>query len=777
MYTLNVDKPAPRNWDWLSATLLFLLIQVASARLVITNWAVFLYFSQSLAAQGTILGLALGASRFGRRFVVFLTIAYTAFLLPFQMAGAVTDKLYLDQLTHLAGILSTSLNQFLLRKPVNDPLFFIAFACITIWFISLSAGYWLVRHSNVLIAILPSGIAILIIQGYDNFQVRGSWWLAVFMLIVLLLLGREYYLHNQVNWSQRRIFINQDAWTNIFGGLFTTVVVAVVIAWLLPTSLSSMKSVTDTWSNLTRPLIDRLSNAVSSLRGPYAKASGNYYGTTLGLGRDASQGDTPVFTVHVLNEPASIPRYYWRGWVYDHYLNGEWSSSPSSTLGFNPGDSDLKIPNAENRSAALLRFTVQFPFQSLIYAPSQPVWVDQPGNVVAALTNAKLADVLSWEATSAIRNGGRYQVRAEIADPNVEQMRSAGTQYPQWVKDRYLEIPDNIKADIQDLAEKVSGGQNNSFDKASVITNYLRANLQYVTALPAPPENRDPVLWVLLDYKKGFCNYYASAEVLMLRSIGIPARMAVGFAQGEYQNGEYIVRQHDAHAWPEVYFPGIGWVEFEPTVSQDPLVRPLAPPQVNGTPSGAILPQKLTNREGDQHPIGESGSADSTKNLPFVRTLTGRTLIIFLFLILVAAVGFLIQRYRLLTYVLVHLSMALEQNEITPPMWIENWARWNQLESVERSFASINWSLNQLGKPLPMDATPAERSRLLMKLLPSAAGEIEALTHEFESQLFTQRVADVSRARRAGVSIVLHTLRARVRKILDFIEDRDVYSG
>ncbi len=776
MYTRNMDRSASRNWDWLSGSLLFLLIQVASARLVITNWAAFLYFSQSLAGVGTILGLALGASRFGRRSVIWVTIVYTAILLPFQIVGAVTDKLYADQLTHLARILLISLNQFLQRKPVNDSLFFVAFACITFWFISLAAGYWLVRHSNIFIAIIPSGFAILIIQVYDNYQVYASWWLAVFMLLALLLLGREYYLHNLINWTQRRVFINQEAWTNIFSGLFTTVALALVIAWLIPTSLSSMKSVTDAWSSFTKPLIDRLSNAVSSLRGPYNKAPSNYYGATLGLGRDAGQGDTAVFTVQVLNEPAYIPRYYWRGRVYDYYINGEWSSSPASILGFHPKEGNLKIPNSDYRSKALLRFTVQFPSQSLIYAPSQPVWVDQPGTIVTTITDTKLDDILSWESTSAIQSGGRYQVRAEIAYPNVQQLRSAGIQYPQWVKERYLEIPDNIKTDIQDLADKVSGGQDNPFDKASAITDYLRANLQYATNLPVPPENRDPVLWVLFDYKKGFCNYYASAEVLMLRSVGIPARLAVGFAQGEYRNGAYIVRQRDAHAWPEVYFPSVGWVEFEPTVSQDPLVRPIAASQANGTPSGAIPPQKLTNRDGDQLPTGNPGSSASSISLPFAQTLTGRVLIIGSGLLMVALAVFLIKRYRLLMHVPIYLSTSLDHNGITPPAWIEDWSRWNQLGPVERSFASINWSLHQLGKPQPMDATPAERGRLLKKLLPSAAEDIEALTYEFESGLFTPRIADVSRARRASMFIVLYTLRARVLNLLDTIEGRDVYS-
>jgi transglutaminase-like putative cysteine protease len=97
---------------------------------------------------------------------------------------------------------------------------------------------------------------------------------------------------------------------------------------------------------------------------------------------------------------------------------------------------------------------------------------------------------------------------------------------------------------------------------------------------PATPENT--LEWVLFEYKKAYCVYYATSEILMLRSLGIPARMAVGFSQGAgFSEKEdiieddrvarrFLVREKNAHAWPEVYFPGIGWVEFEPTESAPP---------------------------------------------------------------------------------------------------------------------------------------------------------------------------------------------------------------
>ena len=90
------------------------------------------------------------------------------------------------------------------------------------------------------------------------------------------------------------------------------------------------------------------------------------------------------------------------------------------------------------------------------------------------------------------------------------------------------------------------------YDKAAAITAFLRQEISYQAVLDPAPKGVDPVLWVLFDYKKGFCNYYASAEVLMLRSLGIPTRLAVGFAQGQFDPNFriYTVKKRDAHAWP-----------------------------------------------------------------------------------------------------------------------------------------------------------------------------------------------------------------------------------
>ncbi len=771
MYTGGVNKPVVREWDWFSAWVLFFMLQVVTARLVTTDWAPFLYFTETLAALGTILGLALGASRFGGRTVTILAGVYTLFVVPWQLSGAATDDLLLDRLGHVGQILLVSLGQFMQRQPVKDSLFFVAFVCLAFWLIALLAGYWFARHGRVLTAIILSGAALITVQVYANYQSHGSWWLAVYLLMALLLVGRVYFLRSKQDWVRRRVFVSEEAWPSILGSLLMTLGIAIVIAWTVPVSAAGLNSAGDWWNRVTRPMRDRLSNAVSSLNGPYGRPSSDFYGQTLAIGRNAAIGDSTVLTVDVQEGTASTPRFYWRGRVYDQYVDGQWSTQKASTRAFSPQSGGLAIPDAEGRTTTQLQMTSQFPSQSLLYAPSQPVWVDRSALILAEQPEAGIYDVFSWSANSPVTTGGKYQVRSELADPNVQELEAAGTTYPEWIRDRYLQIPDQLRDQFHVLAERVSAGTTNPYDAAAAITDYLRANLQYSETVPAPPEGQDPVAWVLFDYRKGFCNYYASAEVLLLRSIGIPARMAVGFAQGELQNGVYVVRRRDAHAWPEVYFPGYGWLEFEPTVIQAPLMRPDLAQAISGPSAGN--PRLVRPLEGEEGAgIQSPGEATQPRPVPFSATTAGRILLVLVLISALAGLMYLAVRFRVWLQVPLAISNNLQRNGMASPRWIDQWIRWNDLQPVERAFASINWSLRWLGQPQPIDATPSERARALEHVLPAASDHIEALRSEFEAGLFTPRPANMGRARGASLLVVLHAVRARVRRLFGSADER-----
>lgn len=281
-------------------------------------------------------------------------------------------------------------------------------------------------------------------------------------------------------------------------------------------------------------------------------------------------------------------------------------------------------------------------------------------------------------------------------------------------------------------------------------------------------------MWVLMDHKQGFCNYYASAEVLLLRSIGIPARLAVGFARGELDDGAYTVFRRDAHAWPEVYFPGIGWVEFEPTASEPPLVRPTTIVAGDDSP---FEPQPRSRLEDETNRVPEDVElAPAATPLPFRLTPAGRAL--FAALPILAALTALALGYRLqvMNRMPGFLARAFDASGGPAPSWVRGWDHWNRLEPVERAFAAVGWTLRLLGKPQPVNATPAARARALARILPSASAPVAVLHAELETGLFTPRPADIGRARRAALVVLWRGLRSRVERMIAAVDGRAVYS-
>jgi hypothetical protein len=113
----------------------------------------------------------------------------------------------------------------------------------------------------------------------------------------------------------------------------------------------------------------------------------------------------------------------------------------------------------------------------------------------------------------------------------------------------------------------VAGHTSTEYDEVIALTTYLQTNYRYSQEVGHVPAGRDPVDWFLFDVKIGYCEQFATAETLMLRSLNIPARLATGYSTGDYDPvlDQSIVREHDAHAWVEVWFPNHGWIPVDPS--------------------------------------------------------------------------------------------------------------------------------------------------------------------------------------------------------------------
>lgn len=768
-------EKSSRYWDWPSAGLLFLLIETSAVRLAITSWTPDLHVPLLLILLGIALGLALGVSRFQRRAVVWLVIGYSAILLPWQLTASMNPKdSAMEHLITLGNRLSAALREFLTRNPVEDYLFFVALVSIGYWLITVTAGYFLTRHGDYPRAVLPAGLATLAVQIYDPHPTIRLWILAVFVFLALLLQGRMYYVYNHLNWKHARVLVTSDAALNLNRQLVTAAAAAVMVSWFFPVSLREMKTVSDFLNRTTRPLRERLSYAFSAVESPRVVGtnSGDLFGERLGLGLSAVQGNNIIFTVRVNSAEEEPPRYYWRGRVYDHYENGAWTNASTVTENFAPSEGALEIPHQQARFETELTFTIRSNQQSLLYAPAEPVWFDHGGAVSIRLLPGERYDVLAWRAEPAILTGSSYRVRALTGNPSVQDLRGAGENYPEWVASLYLQIPQELDRELQPLAEEITRDASTPYDKAAAITAYLRNEIEYQTFVAPPPPGTDPALWVLFEYKRGFCNFSASIEVLMLRSIGIPARMAVGFAEGKYDGvtNSYTVRRSDAHAWPEVYFPGIGWVEFEPTGNQFPLARPVERTSSEGTALSPASsgPIKEPDIAGPDEPLPEAEKSETAGPSVMV-SIFGTWLVPLSYILLTAALAgaviFLNRRYALMERLPLYLAGIYAASGNQPPRWLDRWARWAALTPIERSFETVNWSLRKLGHPQPVHATASERAKLLRTLLPSASDSVDALIEEQETALFTSQPGNPARARKAARRIVWETRRLQFQRI------------
>lgn len=760
-----------RWWDWAAIALLFVLLQTVAARLVATSWTPFLYLTQTCTYLGFVVGTALGYSQFRRRTTRWLSFFYMLLMLPLQWTLVIDQRVSLEeQLASVAGRLYFSISDFLARRPVEDPFFFVAIMTIAFWIFSSSAGFQLTRHQNYLAAVLPSTIGLLIIQSYDNSVAGRLWILAFFAFIALLLLGRLHFLQNQKSWRERRVFLSPDNSLDMTTTMAVAAGLIILVSWTLPASLSSLDAAARSWNRLTSPwrnFTQRMENAVEALEAPSVGRRGEFFGTELALGLGFPLSDSVMFTVQVPELPTAErpPRYYWRGRTYDHFVEGQWYTTGTTREEYSPTSDISALINVEQKEPAHFIFNTGQTAFSLLYAPAQPVWVSRPGSTLTIPAEPG-RDIVSWNASPMLQAGETYQVDAVLSNPNLTQLREAGQEYPQWVTDKYLQLPEDFSPRIRQLASDITAESSTPYDKAAAITRYLRDNIEYVPVLEELPRNQDLLEWILFEYKQGYCVYYASSEILMLRSLGIPARMAVGFAQGERADeNRFTVRSFHAHAWPEVYFPGIGWVEFEPTANQSPLSRPVAPQDAGGSntaPFSSLPIEDGSFFAGREQPLEEgldpAAQVDQTINpllylIPLLTALAGLAI-------------FLTRRYTLHTRLPSFLRVTMERSGIETPVWITRWERWVKLSPIERAFESVNFALRQLDGLPPVHATPVERADRLSQILTPMADQIKILLDEHQTSLYTSRTADVNQARRAAFNIRVQTILARVRHLL-----------
>jgi transglutaminase-like putative cysteine protease len=770
-----MEKSSERWWDLPSAIFLFFAVLFSAWRLQSTNWVEGLQHVRNISLAGVVIGLALGQSLFNKRAAILLSIGYMLMVFLWQWLGYIElpkEIQLLEQFEILFGRLWTGVRELLAKRPVEDPLFFIAYLSIPYWLAGVYSGYQTTRHANALTALLPGG-ALMFLVYLNHYAVTDyNWLFAAFFFAALLLISRLKHLTDRRQWRRERVQLSSESSFDINNITLASAAVLIALAWMIPFTVqpnaqakAAWQHVSDKWS----PESDKeIFASINEERPP--RPTEAVIQKELALGTQTLQSAFVTFLVYAPAAAQELPRLYWRGYVYDRFEEGRWQSSTPERLAFEPQDGEFEIPQWEQRKNLSFTFDVYIKGQNILYTPSQPVWVNRNAAILHAATSSDDAamDVMILQAVPPLDVGDVYRVSALLANPTIVELKEAGQEYPAWVVENYLQLPEDFSPRIQELAHEITEEYDTPYDKTAAITAYLREEIEYAPAITFPEEYVDPLEYFLFEYKKGFCNYSASAEVLMLRSIGIPARLAVGFAQGEasLQNTLYTVRERDLHAWPEVYFPDYGWVEFEPTGNQNPLERPLEreeKPVETSNPLNVPFEAPLVPEEQD----GDIPAADEQYFIGFLSRTQILQISAALAGILLAALAVLLKRRFAPTLTLESaLRTAIQRSGWETPAWVDAGLNWSALSPIERAFQSINISLRWMGRPQAIHATAAERAGLLKRLIPAAALSIEVLLNEHQSNLFSPRGGNSSAARQAARIILFQTMYARLKIII-----------
>jgi len=287
---------------------------------------------------------------------------------------------------------------------------------------------------------------------------------------------------------------------------------------------------------------------------------------------------------------------FWRGQTFTRFDGRTWYVD--AEVGTRTEGPDHRIAAADGD----VRRLTDEPLIQTFYAQ-----VDMP-NIVFAATRAErvlLEAPLRARPDGALRAeavlpaGSVYTVVSQRSGATADGLRGDGN-LAQWESPpEYLEVPDGLTERTHELALQLAAGVDNTYDLILAIHEWLRANVEYNLDAPVPPGGADAVDHFLFESQQGFCEQIATATAMLLRSVGVPARVATGYVPSSRDSvaGVWVSRASDAHAWVEVRFPNFGWVAFDPTASV-----PLAGESAGDT-IGAAIARALASTIGNHLPL------------------------------------------------------------------------------------------------------------------------------------------------------------------------------
>jgi hypothetical protein len=451
----------------------------------------------------------------------------------------------------------------------TDNLPFVVLVVAVTYLTAYVAAWSLFRWYNAWLALIPGGLALLTNISY--LPGHHSTPLLIYLFCAILLLARANLLRHTREWQREQAGYPDFISLHVLNVTVWVAVALLAIAWIMPVGGGS-GALLGLWRTVTapvaRPLADlsRVFAAVDSKKGVAVHS----FGSIFPLQGAITLGSSPIMSV-TTSEPLFL-----RAQSYDEYVSQGWKIGSASRI--TRGDwPAMEAMQSVQEAQAQLRRPVAADItlskdSNVVLTAGQPLDASIDTKIVSGQNQA---DITSIRPASPLKAGDQYHVDSTVSNASIERLEAASTDYPDWIGP-YLQLPSSLPNEIGAKAREVTSGSTTPYDSAVKIEQYLRT-FAIDTKIPPAGPKQDSVDYFLFDVQRGYFDYHASAMVVMLRTLGIPARIAVGYVlrpQDRSPNtNTYAITEANSFAWPEVYFPGLGWVDFNPTPNEPRVAR------------------------------------------------------------------------------------------------------------------------------------------------------------------------------------------------------------
>lgn len=486
---------------------------------------------------------------------------------------------------------------------------------LLVWATGQFAASAVFRHRRPLSAVVVIGA--IVIGNMAATQREQLGYLILFSLSALFLLIRLHALDEQATWTRRRIG-DPTAVRSIYLRGGTVFILVAVLGSLALTATARSAPLAGAWDDLKPALLD-VSAAIQRwlpAGGDTRGIGGVQFGPTAIIQSVWNPDGSPAMTIR--RPPGDDRPYYWRAVAYDHFnfFGWDWIDPPVTTpvaAGKDILASTLDAPPDTGGRDVIFSVTPESYRQAYAVSPLSPIKIDRDSQLLS-LGKDGFYEAIQVETHQPYIVTARVPLLGDNPPGALTEnaLRVAGQNYPDEIAARYLDVPkgsieDAGKAVLDDVLAKTKN--DNPYDVAVNMVNELQhAPFQYNTNVTAIDCGNHSQAECFAISKQGYCQHYATLMTLLLRMHGIPARFVQGFLPGTLNKltGVEEVSNSSAHAWVEVYFPGHGWVIFDPTggnrsrVEPIPSGRPATAP--SATPFKSRAPDTNVGPEGRRSP-------------------------------------------------------------------------------------------------------------------------------------------------------------------------------